>query len=111
RDHMDGESPRVLGIGDSFTFGWGVEQNDTFLAHLERSLRLGLPQVCPGVFKAGLSYTSQVHEDVLLRYLYDKVRPDLVVLAFSEDNDIDENIVWNPNLGVFPERGEIPKDE
>jgi hypothetical protein len=42
--------------------------------------------------------------------LYDKVRPDLVLLAFSEDNDIDENIVWNPNVGVFPETGEISRE-
>jgi hypothetical protein len=111
RDHPPGESPRVLGIGDSFTFGWGIEQNDTFLAHLERALRIGLPTVRPGVWNAGLSYTSQVHQDVLLRYLYEKVRPDAVVLAFAEDNDIDENIIWNPNLGVFPERGEIPPGE
>jgi hypothetical protein len=110
RDHREGENPRVLGVGDSFTFGWGVEENDTFLAHLERGLRIGLPEVKPGVWKAGLSYTSQVHQDVLLRHLYDTIRPDLVVLAFAEDNDIDENIVWNPNVGTFPEHGEIPPD-
>jgi hypothetical protein len=107
RDHVPGEAPRVLGLGDSFTFGWGVEQHDTFLSHLERALRLGMPSAKPGVWSAGLSFTSQAHQDVLLRQLYDKVKPDLVVLAFAEDNDIDENIVWNPNIGVFPEHGEI----
>jgi hypothetical protein len=111
REHVAGEAPRVIGLGDSFTFGWGVDQHDTFVTHLERALRLALPTVRPGVWNAGLSYTSQVHQDVLLRHLYDKVHPDAVVLAFSEDNDIDENIVWNPNLGVFPERGEIPAAE
>ncbi|HEX4334390.1 MAG TPA: hypothetical protein VH062_00675 [Polyangiaceae bacterium] len=109
RDHAASESPRVLDVGDSFTFGWGVEQNDTFTAELERSLRLGGLSHA-GVYDAGLSYTSQVHQDVLLRKLYDDVRPDLVVLQFSEDNDIDENIVWNPNNGVFPETGAISKD-
>jgi hypothetical protein len=109
RDHDAGETPRVLGLGDSFTFGWGVEAGDTFLAHVERALRLGLPKQHPGVWNAGLSYTGQAHQEVLLRYLYGDVRPDLVVLAFSEDNDIDENIIWNPNLGVFPEQGAIPE--
>lgn len=108
RDHPPGESPRVLGVGDSFTFGWGVEQNDTFLSHLERALRLGIPSERAGVWNAGLSYTSQAHQGELLRHIYDRIRPDAVVLAFSEDNDIDENIVWNPNLGVYPESGEIP---
>jgi hypothetical protein len=108
RDHAADETPRVLGLGDSFTFGWGVESGDTFLAHLERAMKLGLPSKNPGVYNAGLSYTGQAHQDVLLRYLYADVHPDLVLLAFSEDNDIDENIVWNPNLGVFPEQGEIP---
>lgn len=107
RDHAPGENPNVLGLGDSFTFGWGVDQNDTFISHLERALRIGLPHVRPGVWNAGLSYTSQAHQDVLLRYLSGKERFDAVVLAFAEDNDIDENIVWNPNLGVFPEQGEI----
>jgi len=107
REHAGGERPRVLGLGDSFTFGWGVEQSDTYLAHLERGLRLALPAVRPGVFSAGLSYTSQAHQDVLLRYVYDKVNPDVILLAFAEDNDIDENIIWNPNVGVFPEAGEI----
>lgn len=110
RNHAPGETPRVLGVGDSFTFGWGVEQNDTFLAHLERALRVGLPSVRAGVWNAGLSYTSQAHQDELVRHVYDKIRPDAVVLAFSEDNDIDENIVWNPNLGHFPETGDIPRE-
>jgi hypothetical protein len=109
RDHGADETPRVLGLGDSFTFGWGVESGDAFLSHLERAMRMGLPSRHPGVWNAGLSYTSQVHQDVLLRYLYADVHPDVVVLAFAEDNDIDENIIWNPNLGVFPEQGEIPK--
>lgn len=111
RDHASGEAPRVIALGDSFTFGWGVERQDTYVAHLERALRLAMPEAHPGVWAAGLSYTSQAHQDVLLRYLYDKVMPDAVVLAFAEDNDIDENIVWNPNLGVFPERGEIAPTE
>ena len=110
RNHAPAESPRVLDVGDSFTFGWGVEQNDTFSSVLERELRLGLSSSRASVFNAGLSYTSQAHQDVLLRRLYDDIRPDLVVLAFSEDNDIDENIVWNPNNGVFPETGEISSD-
>src|SRR5262249_10868606 len=42
RDHDAAEAPRVLGLGDSFTFGWGVESSDTFLAHLERALRLAM---------------------------------------------------------------------
>ena len=109
RNHAPAESPRVLALGDSFTFGWGVEQSDTFLAHLERALRLALPGKRPGVWNGGLSYTSQAHQAALLRYVYGDARPDLVVLGFAEDNDIDENIIWNPNIGVFPEQGEIPK--
>lgn len=110
RDHAPNESPRVLVVGDSFTFGWGVEAPDTFTSHLERALRIALPSRRPGVWNAGLSFTSQAHQDVLLRYIYPETRPDLVVLAFAEDNDIDENIIWNPNLGVFPEQGEIPTE-
>jgi hypothetical protein len=111
RDHPAGEKPRVLGLGDSLTLGWGVEQGDTFLAHLERALRLGLPSLRPGVFNAALGHTSQAHQQALLRHVWDRVRPNLVVLAFAEQDDIDENIVWNPMRGVFPERGSMSAAE
>jgi hypothetical protein len=107
REHRPAETPRVLGIGDFSTFGWGVEHGDTFLSHLERALRLGLPGGDAGVWNAGLGRTSQAHQHALLRHITDPIHPDVVVLAFSEEDDIDENIVWNPGLGVFPELGEI----
>lgn len=107
REHASDESPRVLGLGDAFTGGWGVDQGDTFLAALERALRLALPKRRPGVFNAGLDNTAQAHQQSLLRHVYDLLRPDVVVVAFSEDDDIDENLFWNPNLGVYPEIGEL----
>ena len=95
RDHAPGEAPRVLVLGDSFTFGTGVEQADTFSSVLERELRVAVPATRAGVFNAGVISTSQAHQAVLLDRLFDQINPDVVVLGFSEEDDIDENIVEN----------------
>jgi hypothetical protein len=97
RDHASGEAPRVLVLGDSFTFGAGVEQADTFSSFLERELRVAVPGTRASVFNAGVISTSQAHQAVLLHRLFDQINPDIVVLGFSEEDDIDENVFKNPS--------------
>jgi hypothetical protein len=97
RDHAPGEAPRVLVLGDSFTFGAGVEQAETFSSILERELRVAVHSTRAGVFNAGVISTSQAHQAVLIHRLFDQIDPDIVVLGFSEEDDIDENIFKNPS--------------
>jgi lysophospholipase L1-like esterase len=78
---------RILLLGDSFAFGWGVEQEDTFGAWIERLLAArGEPVEIWSAAVPGWS-TDQ-------HYLYLHIRglaldPDLVVLAAGE-NDLEE---------------------
>ncbi len=50
---------RLLALGDSTTFGWGVEQDETYPAQLERILQEKHPEVVIQVLNGGVpGYTS-----------------------------------------------------
>jgi hypothetical protein len=78
---------RILLLGDSFAFGWGVEQDDSFGAVLERRLaeRVGPVEV---VSAAVPGYSTDQHY-IFLRARGLALRPDLVLVATSE-NDLTE---------------------
>ena len=75
---------RILGLGDSFTFGFGVEEDDTYLARLERALRDRNVEV----INAGLAGMGPDNEARLLAADGAAVRPDLVLLGFFVGNDL-----------------------
>jgi lysophospholipase L1-like esterase len=79
---------RVLAIGDSFTFGWGVEDTETYASRLERLLSRGSRRV--EVINAGFvaGYSPDTY------YLYMKreglaLDPDLIVVGVYVGNDLD----------------------
>jgi lysophospholipase L1-like esterase len=80
---------RILTVGDSFTFGWGVEAEEAYPQRLERLLSAPLGadvEVINAGFAAGYSPDTY--------YLFLKKRgmllnPDLIVIGFFVGNDID----------------------
>lgn len=75
---------RVMMLGDSTTFGWGVEQRDTAAKFLERKLNGHLP---PGynkveVLNAGVGNYDTVQEVTYYETLGRAFHPDLVILVF-----------------------------
>ena len=75
---------RIMLLGDSTTFGWGVEQRDTAAKFLERKLNLHLP---PGydkveVLDTGVGNYDTVQEVTYYETLGRAFHPDLVVLVF-----------------------------
>jgi lysophospholipase L1-like esterase len=73
---------RVVGLGDSFTFGAGVRVGDTFLAVLEERLRSdGGPHPIE-VLNLGVGGVDTAYEAKLLQQLGLRLSPDLVVLTF-----------------------------
>ena len=80
---------RILAVGDSFTFGWGVEAEEAYPQRLERLLaaQFGADvEVINAGFAAGYSPDTY--------YLFLKKRgmllnPDLIVVGFFVGNDID----------------------
>lgn len=79
---------RIVGLGDSFTFGYGVEVEDTYLARLERSLRQ-IP-VRAEVINLGVSGAGTAEELIMLNEVGLRFEPDLVVVAYYR-NDIGDN--------------------
>lgn len=72
---------RIVGLGDSFTFGIGVRAEDTFLAVLEARLRSNR-ETSVEVLNLGVMGFDTPHEVALLRHLGLRLDPDLVVLCF-----------------------------
>lgn len=80
---------RILLLGDSVTFGWGVPIEATFGRTLERILtaRIGRPV---RVINTGVGGYNTVQEYAVLRAYADAIEPDIVVLLYVF-NDIETN--------------------
>lgn len=73
---------RIAAVGDSFTFGPGLQADDTYPKHLERllNLQVGAPRV--EVFNLGIPGYSTHHEIDSVRAAL-RARADLVVLSIT----------------------------
>ena len=76
--------PTLLGLGDSFAFGWGVELEESLFFLVEERLK----RVRATRFvKAGVPGTGPSDQWKLLRALWERYRPSIVVLVFFVGND------------------------
>lgn len=71
---------RILALGDSFTFGWGVGEGKAYPHLLEGRLRAAGQQAV--VFNAGVPGYNTAQEACLLEELVGPVAPDVVVLGY-----------------------------
>jgi lysophospholipase L1-like esterase len=76
--------PVVLGLGDSMSFGWGVEQGEAFPSLLEDTLG-GPEQV--RVVNASVPGTGTTDQRDLLRELIAEVPAEVVFVSFFVGND------------------------
>lgn len=97
---------RIGLFGDSFTFGEGVQNDETYAKILERLLNAP-PRSGPGpgmtieVLNFGVGKTGTSHQLAFFQKEGTKYQLDLVVLGFLARNDFDDN--WG---GVFYLRGD-----
>ena len=80
----NGETPRILVLGDSFTWGYGVEEPERFSEWLEKSLGAE-------VINAGVSGYSTDQELLWMQTEGTKYDIDLIILVFA-GNDIGDNL-------------------
>ena len=106
---------RVLAVGDSFTFGFGVEGEEAYPARLQARIQAS----CPGreieVINAG--FAACQYPDTYYLYLKERglaLDEDLVIVGFFIGNDIDhervaENVWTKIGPEGLPERIEQPQ--
>jgi hypothetical protein len=94
---------RILMLGDSFTFGFPVQDQETFCHLIEEGLRAQGHRV--EVINGGVSGYSPTLEYISLRDQFLAFEPDLVVLWY-DFGDLQEDHWFQKNL-VYDERGAI----
>ena len=88
---------RILALGDSVTFGWGVSQGETFADVLEQTLA-SHPGTRWRVLNAGVNgYNTRQAVDYF-ELAGQAFAPDIVVLTWV-DNDVDD--AFRPNLATW----------
>jgi lysophospholipase L1-like esterase len=94
---------RILGLGDSFTYGAGVDVADTYLARLEQRLNArgpGHPRV--EVVNAGIPSFFPEPERLLLEHYGLPLSPDLVLVGFVA-NDVVDTALGVESIEVLPD--------
>jgi hypothetical protein len=97
----DRMAPRGVALGDSFTEGWGVALDDTWVKQLERRLIDGRSGYA-GVYNAGHNGTNPKNAAAVYeRYFQDDPGVRFVLLGFCLVNDIVRQTT-SPTLQVNP---------
>jgi lysophospholipase L1-like esterase len=82
---------RIVTIGDSLTLGWGVNDDETFSAQLERQLQSHFPHRPIDVVNLGVSGYDTRQEVALLKRNLSQLDPDLVLVGFYS-NDVPDGL-------------------
>lgn len=101
-------SRRILVVGDSFTFGYGVQQDETFSAELQKLLDPGLRRI--EVINAGFAGGFTMDTEYLFtREVGAKWRPDLVLVGVGLSNDLDDlgTTTWKSSDGQLASVGKV----
>ena len=98
---------RILALGDSATFGWGVPQNEIFTSRLERILQSRLQRTVR-VINSGVGGYNTVQEVMYFKQEGISFQPDLVILTYVE-NDVEQNKgPHDPTAGSFLREKSFP---
>ncbi|MBI3999790.1 MAG: SGNH/GDSL hydrolase family protein, partial [Candidatus Omnitrophica bacterium] len=95
RDHRDfgskGSSRRIVFLGDSFVYGIGVSNDETFSSVAEDLLNDSSPQSWM-VINAGKPATGTLTQQRLLEEILERMEVDGVVLFYCLYNDVYDNV-------------------
>lgn len=76
---------RILVLGDSVTFGWGVAEEETFVRRLEKKLALEVGGTVRTV-NAGVGSYNTVIEGAFFKKYVDVINPDVVILLYTPND-------------------------
>lgn len=94
-EHDTAPKQTIAFIGDSFVWGYDAEQNERFT----EVLRAKLPE--QRIVNAGVTAYGNDQEYLLLRRLWDRIKPNIVVLMFCSDNDRKDNVTNTRQDGPY----------
>lgn len=94
-EHVLDSKPRMVFLGDSFLWGYDVEQSE----RLTERLREMIPNW--SIFNLGVSGYGTDQEYLLLQKYFDHYQPDIVFLLFCVDNDMQDNTHNVSNGGYY----------
>ena len=77
------EQYTIVGLGDSFTFGYGVKEDEVFLNKIITEDKK------VNVFNLGVPGYSTREEALMLEKYIEKIKPDLVILGFDVNDHVD----------------------
>jgi hypothetical protein len=85
RDHGMKKKPRIIFIGDSFVWGYDVEQEERFTEKLQ--------QLLPDheVFNFGVSGYGTDQEYLVLKKYFNSYKPDIVFLVYYNNDSLDNS--------------------
>ena len=105
-EHDMAPKPTVAFVGDSFVWGYDAQQNERFT----EVLRTKMPE--HRIVNAGVTAYGTDQEYLLLRRLWDRIQPNVVVLMVCVDNDRKDNTVntrqdgpYKPYFAMTPSGG------
>ena len=82
---------RILCLGDSFGWGMGVEDSQTYPARLESLLLAQYPQLDIQVLNASTPQYGTLEELAYLEWQGEKLHPDVVIVHFNTLDDFEQN--------------------
>lgn len=103
----DAAVTRIVALGDSFTFGYGIEEEQAWSRRLEALLRDGAAGGRAEVVNLGVGGYGTWEEARYLEEQRARLAPDLALFAFYVGNDPQDNRRWYPPVPVFAE-GDTP---
>ena len=101
---------RIACLGDSFTFGYGVQGDRSYPAVLEELLQQQLPKSRVAVLNAGVTSYSPLLEDRLLRRVVRHYQPQVVMLMVDCTDIGDDHQYAGELKRVGAENGNFPRD-
>ena len=103
----DAAVTRIVALGDSFTFGYGVEEEQAWPRRLEAILGEGGAGGRAEVVNLGVGGYGTWEETRYLEEQRARLAPALALVAFYVGNDPQDNRRWYPPVPVFAE-GDTP---
>lgn len=99
-DEISFEKPsgvfRIVGIGDSVMFGWGVEENERYLDALEARLNREFPNRSWETVTLAMPGYNLMNEIEVLRHVGLRYEPDLILYGYVGNDVCLPNFVAEP---------------